>query len=70
MTHQVKGFRSIKKTCINSRAFMHIARDNILNSARTKGGRHLLLETKLKTGGTKKIRVGEKDAPFQSFTQG
>jgi len=48
---------------------MHIARDDILNSARTKGGGHLLLKTKLKAGGTKMIRVGEKDAPFQSFAQ-
>jgi len=70
MIHQIKGFRSIKKTCINSGAFMHKVRDDILNSARTKGGGHLLLKTKLMVGGTKMIRIGEKDAPFQSFAQG
>ena len=57
------------KPCINSRAFMHIARDDIRNSARTKGGGHLL-KTKLKTRGLKMIRTGEKDARFQSFAQG
>jgi len=57
VTHQIKGFRSIKKTCINSMSLMHIARDVILNSARTKGGGHLL-KTKLKAGGSKMIRIG------------
>ena len=45
---------------------MHIVTDDIRNSARTMGGGHHL-KTKLNAGGMKMIRIGEKDATFQSL---